>query len=95
VIVDLPISLNLLFKFTKQASTVMASNFQKVFQFSTFSDFLQLEFVRLYLRNCNTSLWDWCHKHCFSSVSWCNFHHKNMMRLTSLESTCHFCFQIA
>jgi len=25
------------------------------------------------------SLWDWCHNPCFSSVSWCNFHHKNTM----------------
>jgi len=24
-----------------------------------------------------TSLWDWCHNPCFSSASWCNFHHKN------------------
>jgi len=60
-----------------------------------FSDFLQLWFVRPYLRNYNASLWDWFHNPCFGSVSWCNFHHKNITRLTSLEPKCHFCLQMA
>ena len=34
---------------------------------------------------------DWCHNLFFRSTSWCNSHHKNVMRLTSLKRNCHTC----
>ena len=53
MIVDLQISLILLFNFSKQASSVVATNFYELFHFSLFFKF---RIVRLYLRNYNTNL---------------------------------------
>jgi len=58
MIVDLPIYLKLLFIFSKQASTVVASNFHE--SYCTFQIFCNFQFVRLYLSNCNANLWHWC-----------------------------------
>jgi len=52
--VDLPISLKLLFNFSKQASSVVASNFYE--SYSTFQTFCKFQFVRLYLRNYDADL---------------------------------------
>jgi len=49
MIVDLPISLKLLFNFSKQTSSVVAANFYE--SYSTFQTFCKFQFVRLYLRN--------------------------------------------
>jgi len=88
--VDLPISLKPLFDFLKQASSVVASNISE--SFSIFQTFCKFQFVRLYRRNYDANLWHLCHSPCFGGISWCSFHHKNIMRLTSLEPNCHFCY---
>jgi len=88
--VDLPISLKLLFNFSKQASSAVAANFCE--SHSTFQTFCKFQFVRLYLRNYDANPWHWCHNPCFGSILWCNFQRKNITRLTSLEPNCHFCY---
>jgi len=65
--VDIPISLKLLFNFSKQASGVVASNFYE--SYSTFQTFCKFQFVRLYLRNYDADLWHWCRNPCFGGIS--------------------------
>jgi len=59
---------------------------------ATFQTFCSFQFIRLYLRNHDANLWYWYCNPCFDNISWCNFHHKNIMGLTSLEPNCHFCY---
>jgi len=54
MLVELPITLKLLFNFTKQASSVVASNFYE--SYSTLQTFCKFQFVRLYLRNYDADL---------------------------------------
>jgi len=54
MIVDLQISLKLLFNFSKQASSVVAANFYESYSTSHF--FFKFQIVRLYLRNYNATL---------------------------------------
>jgi len=79
MIVDLPTSLKLFLNFSKQGSSIVATNVYE--SYSTFQTFCKFQFVRLYLRNYNANLWHGCHNPCFGGISWCNFHHKNIRRL--------------
>jgi len=86
VIADLPITLNLLFNFSKQARTVETSNFHKSYYtfhlFGLFATFNLLgEISEITTPICETDV-----------TRTSNFHHKNIMRLTSLELNCHFCY---
>jgi len=46
---------------------------------STFQTICKFQFIRVYLRNYDANLWHWCHNPGFGGISWCNFHHKNIM----------------
>jgi len=54
VIVDLPISLKLLFNFSKQTRSIVAANFYE--SYSTSQTFCKFQFVKQYLRNYDANL---------------------------------------